>query len=91
MGVIKSDLSKYHGKLVKLDNIIMDFHVKIPNLGLDCRLVKNELDKLKVKQYLQTVGSDALIVQNDIQTIFAALLFAKRNTIHPKILSPKTI
>ena len=77
--ILKSDLSKHHEKLVKLDNIIMDFHVKLHNLGLDGRLVKNELDKLKVEQYLQTVGSYALTVHNDIQTIITALLFAKRN------------
>ena len=91
IGILKSDLSKHHEKLVKLDNIIMDFHVKIHNLGLDGRLVKNELDKLKVEQYLQAVASYALTVHNDIQTIITALLFAKRNTIHPKIISPKTI
>ena len=93
-GVLNSDLTKQNNKLQELEELVTKMNTDLNKLyqeRTNYKLYTEEVKKLQIEQYLQAINSYGISIHADIQTIITAILFAKRNTVHPKVLSPKRI
>ena len=99
------EMRKFQGKINILENQIKYEANEFQDLWKNISALRSEvirlsqeeknnrhiLDKLKISQYLQATASYGLKVYQEIQTVITALMFGRKNTIHPKIASPKRI
>ena len=86
-GVLNSDLTKQNNKLQELEELVTKMNTDLNKLyqeRTNYKLYTEEVKKLQIEQYLQAINSYGISIHADIQTIITAILFAKRNTIHPK-------
>ena len=91
ISVLQNNFTKHSEHLARLEEETYDLRLKVNILAKEESVTRAQIDRLKISYFLQTASTYALAIQQELQTILTALLFAKRNIIHPKIVSPKQI
>ena len=91
VSIVQNNITRQHKNLKELRKQMEKLKTSINGLSWGARKSTDELDKLKTDQHIQATASYGLTVHQEIQTILSTILFAKRNALHPKIISPKQL
>ena len=86
--IFSSNLTTQYNKFKSLEASVDFLHAEVQKFH---KLTEFKINALGLKQHLQATNSYGLTIQQDIQNIFTAIMFAKKNIIHPNILSPKNL
>ena len=91
ISIIQNNISRHNDKLSKLEINVDELKNTFQSLIKSNNVTRVEIGKLKLIQSIQALDSYKLNILQDIQTILTALMFAKRNALHPKIISPRKL
>ena len=89
--ILTSNLTRQNNKFVGLEYEVNELKTQVNTVLKTQKLTEEIYANLKIMEHIQAMSSFGLFIQQDIQNIITAIMFAKRNTVHPSVLSAKKL